>query len=143
MKIKTLFSASKHGVFADLALLLLRVVAGAAFVQHGWPKIQKPFSWMGPDAFAPGVFQALAALAEFGGGIAWVLGLLMPLASVGIASTMAVAFWLHAVMKGDPFVSAGGGASYELAAVYFCISMLLLVMGPGRLSLDRKLFGAR
>lgn len=129
-------------MLSDLALLLLRIVAGAAFALHGWPKIQKPFSWMGPDAFAPGALQALAALSEFGGGIAWVLGLLTPLASLGIASTMAVAFWLHAVMKGDPFVSTGG-ASYELAAVYFCISVLLLVMGPGRVSLDRKLFGAR
>lgn len=129
-------------MLSDLALLLLRIVAGAAFALHGWPKIQKPFSWMGPDAFAPGALQALAALSEFGGGIAWMLGLLTPLASLGIASTMAVAFWLHAVMKGDPFVS-NGGASYELAAVYFCISVLLLVMGPGRVSLDRKLFGAR
>lgn len=142
MKFKSLFSASRHGLLSDLALLLLRIVAGAAFALHGWPKIQKPFSWMGPDAFAPGALQALAALSEFGGGIAWVLGLLTPLASLGIASTMAVAFWLHAVMKGDPFVS-NGGASYELAAVYFCISVLLLVMGPGRVSLDRKLFGAR
>lgn len=142
MKFKSLFSASRHGLLSDLALLLLRIVAGAAFALHGWPKIQKPFSWMGPDAFAPGALQALAALSEFGGGIAWVLGLLTPLASLGIASTMAVAFWLHAVMKGDPFVSTGG-ASYELAAVYFCISVLLLVMGPGRVSLDRKLFGAR
>ncbi|MCK6484085.1 MAG: DoxX family protein [Phycisphaerae bacterium] len=142
MKFKSLFSASRHGLLSDLALLLLRIVAGAAFALHGWPKIQKPFSWMGPDAFAPGALQALAALSEFGGGIAWMLGLLTPLASLGIASTMAVAFWLHAVMKGDPFVS-NGGASYELAAVYFCISVLLLVMGPGRVSLDRKLFGAR
>jgi putative oxidoreductase len=110
---------------------------------HGWGKIQDPFGWMGPDAFAPGVLQALAALAEFGGGLAWILGLLTPLASLGIACTMGVAFSLHAIVRGDPFVSMTGGPSSELAAVYFTIALLLIALGPGRVSLDRMLFGPR
>jgi putative oxidoreductase len=56
---------------------------------------------------------------------------------------MAVAFYVHAVMRGDPFVPSGGGASYELALVYFCIALLLIALGPGRMSLDRMLFGTR
>jgi len=143
MSITKVLSVADRSTFADLALLFLRVVAGLAFMLHGWGKIQNPFGWMGPDGFAPGVFQALAALSEFGGGLAWILGLLTPLASVGIACTMAVAFSTHAVLRGDPFVSMTGGPSYELAAVYFCIALLLIAMGPGRLSLDRKLFGSR
>lgn len=110
---------------------------------HGWGKIQNPFAWMGPDAFAPGLFQALAALSEFGGGLAWVVGLLTPLASLGIASTMAVAVYFHAVMRGDPFISSGGGSSFELAAIYFCIAVLLIAIGPGRLAFDRIIFGSR
>jgi putative oxidoreductase len=120
-----------------LGLLVLRVVAGAAFILHGWPKIQQPFNWMG-DAF-PGWLQALAALAEFGGGVAWILGFLTPLASLGILCNMATAVHLHAVVKGDPFV--GKGASYELALVYLCLSVLFLLAGPGNLSLDRIVFG--
>ncbi len=143
MNLRAFFSVPKHSTFADFALLLLRVVAGVAFMLHGWGKIQNPFGWMGPDAFAPGVFQALAALSEFGGGLALVIGLLTPLASLGIASTMAVAFFFHAVVRNDPFVAKGGGSSYELAVVYFCIAVLLIAMGPGRLSLDRMLFGPR
>jgi len=143
MNIKNLFSVPEHSTFSDVALLLLRVVAGVAFMLHGWGKIQNPFGWMGPDAFAPGVFQALAALSEFGGGLAWVLGLLTPLASAGIASTMAVAFYLHAVMRGDPFVATGAGAASEPAALYFCIAVLFIALGPGRMSLDRVLFGSR
>jgi putative oxidoreductase len=110
---------------------------------HGWGKIQNPFGWMGPDAFAPGILQALAALSEFGGGLARILGLLTPLASLGIASTMAVAFSFHAIVRGDPFVSMTGGPAFELAALYFCIAVLLIATGPGRLSLDRTLFGRR
>jgi len=143
VSITKLFSVPEHSTFADLALLLIRVVAGLAFMLHGWGKIQNPFGWMGPDGFAPGIFQALAALSEFGGGLAWILGLLTPLASLGIACTMAVAFSFHAIVRGDPFVSMTGGPSFELAAVYFCIALLLIAMGPGRLSVDRKLFGPR
>jgi len=143
MRITRVFSVPDHSSFADLALLFLRVVAGVAFMLHGWGKIQNPFAWMGPDGFAPGILQALAAVSEFGGGLAWILGLLTPLASLGIASTMAVAFSFHAVVRGDPFVSMTGGPSFELAAVYFCIALLLIAAGPGRVSLDRSLFGPR
>ena len=140
MKIKKLFTVTGHSACTDVALLAMRVVAGLAFVLHGWPKIQNPFGWMGPDAFAPGPLQALAALSEFGGGLCLILGLLMPLASLGIASTMLVAVYLHAVVLGDPFVSTGGG-SYELAGVYLCLCMVFLATGPGRFSADKKIFG--
>jgi len=141
--IKKYLSVPRQSTPADVTLLLIRVVGGAAFMLHGWSKIRNPFGWMGPDAFAPGFFQALAALSEFGGGLAWILGLLTPLASAGIAATMAVAVWLHAVMRGDPFVASGGGSSFELAALYLCIALLLIALGPGRMSLDRAVFGPR
>ena len=141
MDIKHLFKASAYSMQGDIALLLLRVVGGLAFILHGWGKIQNPFGWMGPDAFAPGIFQALAALSEFGGGICWILGLLTQLASLGIAATMLVATFLLAVMMGDPFVGQNG--SYELALLYFVIAILFILLGPGRLSLDWKVFGRR
>ena len=143
MSLKRFFSVPGHSTLADLALLLIRIVAGVAFTLHGWSKIQNPFGWMGPEGFAPGVFQALAAISEFGGGLAWILGLLTPLAGLGIACTMAVAFSTHAFLRGDPFVSPTGGPASEPAAVYFCVALLLITLGPGRFSLDRELFGPR
>ena len=131
-----------HSACVSSALLVLRLVAGSAFIIHGWPKIQHACSWMGANSGIPGFFQFLAALSEFGGGIAWVLGLLTPLASFGIGCTMLVATYFHMIVKGDPFVSTGGG-SYELAAAYLCIAVLLKSAGPGRFSLDWKLFGKR
>jgi uncharacterized membrane protein YphA (DoxX/SURF4 family) len=56
---------------------------------------------------------------------------------------MTVAFWFHAVLRGDPFVAKGGSPSYELAVLHLCIVPLLLALGPGRLSLDRTIFGKR
>ncbi len=129
---------------ASAALLAVRVIVGAAFVLHGWGKIQHPFSWMPPEAPVPAFLQGLAALSEFGGGIAWILGLLTPLASLGIFCTMTVAVHMHSVMRGDPFVATTpGGMSYEPALVYWGIALLLFFLGAGKFSLDRKLFGER
>src|SRR6187397_750178 len=101
---------------ASIALLLFRLIVGTAFVFHGWGKIQSPMSWMGPDSPVPGFLQFLAALSEFGGGIAWVLGLLTPVASLGVGITMTVAVCMHAIVMKDPFVASGPGqSSYELA----------------------------
>jgi len=126
---------------AAWGLLLVRVVFGLGIAQHGWGKIQHPFTWMGPDAPVPGFLQALAALSEFGGGIALILGLLTPLALLGLAITMIVAITTVHLKAGDPFVARGGGRSYELAALYLAVSLLVLFAGPGRFSLDAKLFG--
>ena len=140
---KRLFAVPEQSTFGSFALLLIRLVAGAAFMLHGWGKIQHPFGWMPPDSGFPSVLQGLAALAEFGGGLAWILGLLTPLASCGILCTMAVAFSFHTFVRGDPFVAMTGGMSSEPAAGYFCIALVLLALGPGRFSLDRMIFGRR
>ncbi len=126
-----------------VGLLLVRGVVGMAFMFHGWGKIQHPFGWMGENATVPGWLQALAALSEFGGGAAWMLGLLTPLASFGILCTMATATHMHAIVRGDPFVAKGTGGSYEPALVYLCIAALLLLAGPGKLSLDALIFGRK
>jgi putative oxidoreductase len=127
-----------------LGLLLLRVVMGAAFIFHGWPKIQNATTWMGPEAPFPGILQALAAAAEFGGGIALILGAFTPLAALLLAGTMFVAAFLVHMAAGDPFVATGPGQrSYELALVYLAASLLFLLAGPGHLSVDAQLFGRR
>ena len=134
----------KYTNLQSLGLLLLRLVAGLAFMHHGYSKIQAPFSWMGVDSGMPGILQLLAAISEFGGGLAWVLGLLTPLASLGIFCTMAVAVRLHMLVIGDPFVSSSpGGSSYELALLYLSIAILFFIFGPGKWSLDYRFFGER
>ena len=136
-----LFYCDTVGRVGSVGLLLLRLVMGAAFLFHGWPKIQNPLGWMGPEAPVPGILQALAALAEFGGGMALIVGLLTRLASLGIATNMVVALAMVHLPHGDPFVGKPGGPSYELAAVYLACAILFLLLGPGRFSLDALLFG--
>ena len=136
------FKTALHPNYASLGLLVVRLIMGTAFILHGWGKIQTPFVWMGPDSPVPGIFQFLAAVSEFGGGIALILGFLIPLASIGLAFTMGTAVYFHMFVKGDPFVGTGG-PSYELALVYLGNAILFLLIGPGMFSMDYKLFGEK
>jgi putative oxidoreductase len=124
-------------------LLVLRLVVGLAFVFHGWPKIQAATHWMPAEAPVPGALQAAAAVSEFGGGIALILGLLTPLACLGLAATMSVAILMVHVKAGHAFVGEPGDPSWELAAAYLAAVVALLLVGPGRFSLDAALFGGR
>jgi putative oxidoreductase len=123
---------------AALGLLILRVVAGAALMLHGWSKIQQPFSWMGPNG-QPAWVQAFAAGGEVLGGLALLLGLLSPLAALWVMATMSGAYFI--AHRGDPWINPGG-KSFELASVYFLIALTILFTGPGRFSLDHLFFGA-
>ena len=125
----------------SFGVLVLRLVMGTAFLFHGWPKIQHPFGWTGPDADMPGVLQSLAALSEFGGGLALILGLLDP----GLpASGLGGRCFLHwrpcifrtVIRSWENLVRL----VFELPAVYLAFALLLLLVGAGRFSLDALLF---
>ena len=92
----------------------------------------------GPPAF----LQGLSVLAEFGGGIALILGLLTPLASFGLTCNMLVALFMVHLQMGHPFVASGkGGPSFEPALDYLAAAVCILIAGPGCISLDALLFG--
>ena len=133
---------------AAAGLLLLRLVFGIGIVLHGWDKVVNggPFHWadsMGPLAAIPHPLQAVATCTEIGSGVAMILGLLTPLAMLGLTITMIVA--LRAGHQGEPYVSLARpfGPTYELVAHYGIIAVGLLFAGPGVLSLDYLLFGKK
>ena len=124
---------------AGLGILIFRVVTGFALMIHGYPKILHPLSWMDKmGSNVPGVLQGCAALAEFGGGLALVLGLLTPIACLGIFITMLVAILTVHVPQGGAWI--GGPHAFESAASYLVSSILLFFTGPGTMSVDAKLF---
>ena len=147
---RSLFAPFIGGTGA-LGLLLLRVAMGAAFVIHGagkvgWPhpSIGHAMHWMGPKSDIPALFQGLASLAEFGGGLALIFGFLTPLAALGILCTMAVAYFKVMGPMGAPFVANKPGAmSYEIVAVYAAAALVFLTVGPGILSMDYLVFASR
>ncbi|MGB6162396.1 MAG: DoxX family protein [Pseudonocardiaceae bacterium] len=130
----------------DVASLLLRVMIGVVFIAHGAQKLFGVFGGGGLDTAAkamagfglrPGMFFAvLGGLAEFGGGLLLLLGLLTPLAGLIIVGDMVVAI---AVSSGQDGFIALRGIGYEYNLVLIAIALALVIAGPGRLSLDCQL----
>lgn len=129
----------------DLALLVLRATVGGLMAGHGAQKLFGSFGgpglegtagWLKSLGFRPSrVWARAAALAEFGGSVLTVLGLLNPLGPAGILSTMAIA--AGRVHWGKPIWVTEGGA--ELPVTNLAVGLALGLTGPGRYSLDRAL----
>jgi putative oxidoreductase len=129
--------------------LALRIPVGIIFFAHG---AQKLFGWFGGYGLEgtgqffgsvglnPGYLMALlAGLAEFVGGVALVLGVLVRPAAAALAFAMLVA--IFAVHWDKGFFAASGG--YEYALALFAASLSLVFSGAGRFSVDRLVAGAR
>jgi putative oxidoreductase len=138
----------------DVGALILRLGLGLTLMFFGAQKMFGLFGGMGymptVDMFhtkmgIPTVFAHLAIFGEFCGGLGVLVGLLTPVASFGIACTMAVATFMS--MKG-PGVLAGvfqGAHGADPSKLFFsgslCFAAIsLLIIGPGKISLDAKLF---
>lgn len=101
-------------------------------IGHGYGKFNRVLSgdmqFGDPLGLGPGTSLVLAAFAEFVCSIAVVLGLLTRAAVIPLIITMATAALI--VHANDPF------AKQELPLLYLSSYVLLLLTGPGKLSLD-------
>jgi putative oxidoreductase len=128
---KTEFPSQGH-----LALLGFRICAGAFMLAHGIPKLTKLLSgdqiqFADPYGFGQTGSFVLVVFAEFVCSILVMLGLATRLAVIPLIIDMATAvIFAHA---NDPF------AVKEKALLYLIIFLLLLVVGPGRYSLDHAM----
>ena len=127
--------------------LALRIPVGIIFVAHGAQKLFGWFGGYGPEGtgqwmasigLEPGYTMALlAGSAEFFGGLALILGLLVRPASAVLAFNMIVA--IFAVHIGNGLFMSNNG--YEYALALLAATVALAISGAGRASLDRKLAG--
>jgi putative oxidoreductase len=135
MSVKSTFF-SANSLSADLGLLILRVVSGAALLTHGYPKFQKVLEGNMQFGDPLGVGQPaslyLSAFAEFICAILIILGLLTRLASIPLIINMAVAFFI--VHSADDF------GTKEPSLLYLTIFLTLFFTGPGRYSIDRGIW---
>ena len=125
--------------------LAIRIPIGIIFVAHGAQKLFGWFGgyglegtgqWMASIGLDPGYLMALlAGSAEFFGGLALILGLLVRPAAAVLAFTMAVAIVTAHVGNGL-FMSNNG---YEFGLALLAASVALAISGAGRGSLDAVL----
>lgn len=129
----------------SIAPLALRIPAGIIFAAHGAQKLFGLFGgyglegtgqWMASIGLSPGYLMALlAGGAEFFGGLALILGLLVRPSALLLALTMVVAIAKVHLDKGL-FMANNG---YEFGLALLAISMALVFSGAGRLSIDRAI----
>jgi putative oxidoreductase len=138
----------------SFAPTILRLVLGFLFFVHG---AQKALGWFGGYGFSktvdafhsymgiPAPLTMLAIAAEFLGGIALIVGLLSRVAALGILCTMLVAIFKVNLANGL-FMNWSGaqkGEGYEYHLLVIAITLAIMIVGSGALSLDRVLSKTR
>ncbi len=153
LEIVTLLVPTGPSVAAGAALLVLRLFVGVAFIRHGWPKLRNLRTWS-TAMKTPEWLCFLSAASMWGAGIVLIPGLLTPLAALAILVSMAYAMVLELV-SGFPFIApdpyqipegdyagpmgVGEPPSWEKAAMYVVMCLVLITCGGGLLSLDNLL----
>ncbi len=124
-----------HTTQTDLAALLMRLLFGGTMaLSHGYGKLTGMTAATFPDPLgighAPSYYGAVGS--EFFCGLLLAVGLFSRFACIPLTFTMGVAFFI--VHKADKFQTK------EMAFLYMAGYVILLLLGPGKFSLDHALF---
>lgn len=129
---KKLLSVSCSQTALNMGLLLLRLTSGILMMSHGYSKLIKFAALKSEFMNFLGMGSTLSLImvifAEFFCGLFLILGLFTRLAAIPLIITMIVAtFKVH---HADFFGEA------EMATLYMGCFLSILIMGPGKLSVD-------
>ena len=110
--------------FADLGLLLLRLMIGIVFLSSGWGHVTKPAE-RGQSIGMSKAFTFFLGVAEIAGSLGIVFGVLQQLAAIGLVLTMLGAiqkkiFVWHTGFWGEKAF----GWHYDLMFVVMCLVVL-------------------
>lgn len=117
--------------YADLALLLMRLLVGAVFVTSGWSHAKDPVTRGRSIGMSPG-FTRFLGLAEMAGGLGVALGVLTQLAALGLILVMLGAIQKKIFVWQTGFWGEHGtdGWHYDLMFVAMCL--VIATTGGGR-----------
>ena len=134
--LKKLLKTGNHSAGTSFALLVFRAGLGIMMLTHGYPKLKSflsgEYRFKDPLGLGEDASIILTVFAEFLCSILVILGLTTRYALVPLIITMAVA-WLI-VHGDDPF------GAQEKSVLYLLCYVVLLITGPGKYSVDRRLF---
>src|SRR5437773_4210176 len=124
----------------NLALLIIRIACGAAFVFHGSQILFSAFGGPGPEGFAKFMHTTattgyLVGLAEFAGGLAVLTGILIRVGAICIMVVMLGAIFKVHLEHGYDIAKGG----YEYALTLLLIALALFLTGSVAYSLGPRL----
>ncbi len=132
---KKLFSAKYSAGAVSAAMLLLRLGIGILMMNHGYDKLihfsEYKDQFINFLGFGKTFSLALAVFAEFFCSLFLILGLFTRLATIPIIITMCVV--IFKINNGQVF------AQHESPALYVAGLLVLLIIGPGRVSVDEMI----
>lgn len=135
--------------YREFGPFFIRIALGLVMIGHGSQKLFGAFGGGGLSGtaeffnqigIAPGLFWAtIVAVVETFGGLFVLIGFLTRFASIFIGITMFVAMtWVH--LQNGFFLSSRG---FEFTLVLFCMAVTLILVGPGRISVESMLKSSR
>ena len=134
-------------VVADAGLLALRMAVATVFIAHGVGDVfdagvsTNVENYRDAGIPLPELSAPFTAYIQLVGGIAVALGAFTRPLSIGFIVAMAGA--LIYVHPGEPLAIQQDGSGFGFAFMMGAASVVLLLLGPGRLSVDRLLVGWR
>jgi putative oxidoreductase len=121
-------------IINDLGLALLRIVPSLLMITHGFPKFKNLISgdikFIDPIGIGDAPSLILAVIGELVCPILIIIGYKTRWAALPAAITMAIAAFI--VHEADPFEKK------ELALLYLTFFVVILMVGPGKYSIDKK-----
>jgi putative oxidoreductase len=126
----------------SIALLIVRIACGLPLLYHGSAILFGAFDGPGPHGFAafmhaPDIVGYLVGLAEFGGALAIITGILIRFGALcNLIVMLGAIFMVHWPHGYD--ITKGG---YEYALALFLIALALVIAGGGAYSLNSVLPG--
>lgn len=135
------------GSLASPFLLLVRLYWGWQFAQTGWGKLHHIARVTGFFASlhipAPGPTAVFVSLLEFIGGILLIVGFATRLTGLLLAVDMFVAYLTTDIAALATILSDPSNFYNDAAYTFLIASLIVLVFGPGRFSLDYWIFRRR
>ena|SRR5919107_2227468 len=129
--------------YAPYIALLARVWLGVNMIIHGYPKIRnmkKTSEQMKQALGIPVIATYIATILEFFGGIFLIIGLIVPIVALFFAIFMVANIIMKKTKMKATYIALPDKPSYEIDVTYLIISIILVVLGGGTLSVD-SLFG--
>lgn len=135
--IKNIFKPENYPNKINLALLLLRLVAGSFMLTHGIGKFSTlfgvdPIQFPDPIGIGATASLALTVFSEVFCSILLILGLATRFAAIPLIITMLVAaFIMHA---------NDGFGKQELPLIYTTVYLVIALLGAGKISIDNWIY---
>jgi putative oxidoreductase len=131
-------SSEAYLAFIPYLALVPRVWMGANMIVHGYPKlknIKETATETKQTLGIPAKATYTAAVLEFFGGIFLIIGLIVPIVALFFAIFMIANVIMKKRKMNAAYISTSK-ASYEIDITYLIISIILIVLGAGSLSID-------